>query len=124
MESVVATVVSLTRAAPAAAPVPTPVQSSAVINKTVSEEKSTELTVDVEAAGQVDAEKAQKLFQEALDSNYGGRLTFSHEGTGEGLHFKITDRETGRVIREFPSKEAPKLQAEIATGGLLVNGLF
>ena len=69
-------------------------------------------------------EEIQKNFQDFLDRNLGNKLVFNvqqDQNNGE-IHFRITDRNTGKVIREFPKEDLSKVEDAVAQGNLLIDG--
>ena len=59
-------------------------------------------------------EKAAERFQEALNGvEVRFNVNVEEESEGGGLTFKVVDKETGRVVRQFPADESPELMPEI-----------
>lgn len=72
----------------------------------------------------VDVVEIQKHFQQFLDNAFNNKLAFDvQQGQNGGeIHFRITDRDTGRVIREFPPEDLSKVEGAVAKGNVLING--
>jgi uncharacterized FlaG/YvyC family protein len=79
-----------------------------------------------QAAEQSDApetiESQIESFKRALDEHYGNSVSFEASGSGSQIHFRVIDRETGRIVREFPRDDVGKLKNELLKGGILVSG--
>ena len=81
-------------------------------------------TVPADKPKAASVEEIQKNFQHFLDSNFDNKLAFDvQQGQNGGeIHFRITDKDTGKVIREFPPEDLEKVEGAVAKGNVLIDG--
>lgn len=74
------------------------------------------------AIAKEDAMRAAKAFQEALNRTAVSFDVAVQEGNKGKLRFQVVDRQTGKVVREFPPEEyGDKVRKFLESGGGLVD---